>query len=147
MRRNWERGFQRLGYLLAAGVAAAACGVASSQPSTSQNQDTTPVKVGVVTGLTGAYAQLGEAQLEGANLAIKELGGKAGSHPISVVVRDDQIKPDLALQQAKELVQTDKVDFLTGCVSAATTLPINQVARQAGVPYLGTCQTERLNRP
>ncbi|MCA1841735.1 MAG: ABC transporter substrate-binding protein, partial [Actinobacteria bacterium] len=32
-------------------------------------------------------------------------------------------------------------------VSAATTLAINQVAREAKVPYIGTCQTEQLNRP
>jgi len=44
-------------------------------------------------------------------------------------------------------VQAEQVDFLTGCVSAATTLAMNQVASQAGVPYLGTCQTEQLNRP
>ena len=45
---------------------------------------------GVVTGLTGPYANLGQAQANGANLAIKQLGGKAGSHPISVVVRDEE---------------------------------------------------------
>jgi branched-chain amino acid transport system substrate-binding protein len=124
----------------------AGCGVAGGQTS-GGSQDTTPIKIGVSTGLTGAYAQLGEAQQNGANLAVKVLGGKAGSHPLSVIVRDDQIKPDQALQQAKDLVQTDQVNFLTGCVSAATTTSINQVAKQAGIPYLGTCQTEVLNHP
>lgn len=125
----------------------AACGVAGgSSGSSSGSQDTTPVKIGLVTGLTGAYVQLGEAQQRGADLAIKTLNGKAGTHPISVIVRDDQIKPDQALAQSKTLVQVDRVDFLTGCVSAATTLAINQVAKEAGIPYLGTCQTEKLNR-
>ena len=122
----------------------AGCGVASNQTG-GGSQDTTPIKIGVVTGLTGAYAQLGEAQKTGAELAVKTLGGKAGNHPLSVIVRDDQLKPDLALQQAKDLVQTEQVNFLTGCVSAATTTSINQVAKQAGIPYLGTCQTELLN--
>ena len=139
---------RRLAALAAAFVAITACGVSGSQSSSSGgSQDSTPIKIGVVTGLTGAYTQLGAAQKTGAELAIKQLGGKAGNHPISVLIRDDQIKPDLALEKTKELVQTDKVDFLTGCVSAATTLPINQVAKQAGIPYLGTCQTEKLNRP
>ena len=106
-----------------------------------------PIKIGVITGLTGAYVQLGEEQKNGAELAAKLLGGKVGDRPIEIIVRDDQLKPDVALREAQSLVQEEKVDFLTGCVSAATTLAVNQIAAQAGVPYLGTCQTEQLNRP
>ncbi len=147
MRVQLEMVTGRFAALVAAAMVVSACGVSSSNNNAGGNQDTTPVKIGLVTGLTGAYTQLGEAQRTGAELAIRQLGGKAGGHPISVITRDDQIKPDLALEKTKELVQTDKVDFLIGCVSAATTLPINQVAKQAGIPYLGTCQTEKLNRP
>ena len=108
---------------------------------------TEPLKIGVITGLTGAYVQLGEEQKNGAELAADLLGGKAGDRPIQLIIRDSQLKPDVALREAQSLVQEEKVDFLTGCVSAATTLAINQIASQAGVPYLGTCQTEQLNRP
>jgi branched-chain amino acid transport system substrate-binding protein len=75
------------------------------------------------------------------------LGGTIGDRPIELIVRDDQLKPDVALREAQALIQEEQVDFLTGCVSAATTLAMNQIASQAGVPYLGTCQTEQLNRP
>jgi branched-chain amino acid transport system substrate-binding protein len=108
---------------------------------------TEPIKIGVITSLTGAYVQLGEDQKNGAELAVELLGGKAGDRPIELIVRDDQLKPDVALREAQSLVQEEQVDFLTGCVSAATTLAMNQIASQAGVPYLGTCQTEQLNRP
>jgi branched-chain amino acid transport system substrate-binding protein len=108
---------------------------------------TEPVKIGVITSLTGAYVQLGEDQKNGAELAVEMLGGKIGDRPIELIVRDDQLKPDVALREAQSLVQEEQVDFLTGCVSAATTLAMNQIASQAGVPYLGTCQTEQLNRP
>lgn len=106
-----------------------------------------PLKIGVITGLTGAYVQLGEEQRNGAELAVELLDGMAGDRPIELIVRDDQLKPDVALREAQALVQEEQVDFLTGCVSAATTLAVNQIAAQAGVPYLGTCQTEQLNRP
>lgn len=106
-----------------------------------------PLKIGVITGLTGAYVQLGEEQRNGAELAVQLLDGMAGDRPIELIVRDDQLKPDVALREAQALVQEEQVDFLTGCVSAATTLAVNQIAAQAGVPYLGTCQTEQLNRP
>lgn len=108
---------------------------------------TEPVKIGVITGITGAYVQLGEEQRNGAELAVEMLGGRAGDRPIELIVRDDQLKPDVALREAQSLVQEEQVDFLVGCVSAATTLAMNQVATQAGVPYLGACQTEQLNRP
>jgi branched-chain amino acid transport system substrate-binding protein len=78
---------------------------------------------------------------------VELLDGKMGDRPVELIVRDDQLKPDVALREAQSLVQEEQVDFLTGCVSAATTLAMNQIATQAGVPYLGTCQTEQLNRP
>ena len=115
--------------------------------TTEAEADGEPLKIGVISGLTGAYVELGESQANGANLAAKLLGGRAGNRPIEIIVRDDQLKPEAALREAQSLVQEEDVDFLTGCVSAATTLAVNQVAKEAGVPYLGTCQTEQLNRP
>lgn len=111
------------------------------------DQQSKPIKIGVITGLTGPYVSLGNAQRNGAKVAVQQLGGRAGDHPLSVIVRDDGLQPDAALREAKSLVQSEHVDFLVGCVSAATTLAVNQVAKQAGIPYLGSCQTEQLTRP
>jgi len=144
--------FRRRRVLLAVALLTAACGgtVGGGSGSGRGGADAgsaEPLKIGVVTGLTGAYVQLGEQQRNGAELAARVLGGKAGKRPIQVLVRDDQLKPDVALRETQTLIQQDKVKFLTGCVSAATTLAVNQVAKQAGIPYIGTCQTEQLNRP
>ncbi len=143
----------RTGVVAAALVLVAACGGTVGGGGGGGGDDgggagsTEPFKIGVITSLTGAYVQLGEDQRNGAELAVEKLGGKAGDRPIELIVRDDQLKPDVALREAQALVQEEQVDFLTGCVSAATTLAMNQIASQAGVPYLGTCQTEQLNRP
>lgn len=131
--------------LTAAALLATAC--SGSLRSSGGGGEQQVLKIGVITGLTGAYAQLGEEQKNGAQLAAELVGGRAGGRPLEILVRDDQLKPESALREAQSLVQSEQVDFLTGCVSAATTLAINQVAREAGVPYLGTCQTEQLNRP
>ncbi|MGH3501037.1 MAG: ABC transporter substrate-binding protein [Nocardioidaceae bacterium] len=132
--------------VIAATMVAAACGGGGFEKGGGGGSKE-PIKVGVVTGLTGPYVGLGKAQRNGAKLAINSLDGKAGSHPISVIVRDGQTDPDAALREAKSLVQSDHVNFLTGCVSAAVTLALNQVAKQAGIPYIGTCQTSQLTRP
>jgi branched-chain amino acid transport system substrate-binding protein len=136
-------------FIAGAALMLAACGgtVGGGGGSGCGTESTQPLKIGVITGLTGAYVQLGEEQKNGAELAVKLLGGKVGNRPLQVIVRDDQLKPDVALREAQSLVQAEKVDFLTGCVSAATTLAMNQIASQAGIPYLGACQTEQLNRP
>lgn len=132
--------------LLAMALLLTACG-GGFEESGGDAKGKEPIKIGVITGLSGPYVNLGRAQKRGAELAIEQLGGKVAGHNISVIVRDGQIEPDTALREAKSLVQSADVDFLTGCVSAATTLPMNQVAQQAGVPYIGTCQTEQLTRP
>lgn len=134
-------------HVLLAGLALLSVSCAGSLGSGGDNDPKKPVKIGVVTGLTGAYVQLGQGQQNGAKLAAEVLRNRVGDRPLQVIVRDDQLKPEAALREAQSLVQGDHVDFLTGCVSAATTLAINQVAKEAGVPYLGTCQTEQLNRP
>lgn len=134
--------------LAAVALLAASCGgVVGGGSGDSGGGSSDPLKIGVLTGLTGAYVQLGQEQRNGAELAVEMLGGRAGDRPIELLVRDTQLKPDVALREAQALVQAEQVDFLAGCVSAATTLAINQVAKQAGVPYLGACQTEQLNRP
>jgi branched-chain amino acid transport system substrate-binding protein len=101
----------------------------------------------VVTELTGADAPLGLAQRRGAELAVRELGGRAGNHPFSVVVADDQGRAEVAGARALDLVRSGHVDVLTGCVSAAAGLAVNQAAKEAGIPYLATCQTDQFDRP
>jgi ABC-type branched-subunit amino acid transport system substrate-binding protein len=148
----------RRGAALAAAVwALAACTMPGGQGFTLDGSGGRPshppgptgpaVRIGVVTDLTGADAQLGVAQRQGAELAVRERGGRAGNHRLSVVVADDRGRPDVALARASELVKTGHVDVLTGCVSAPTGLAVNQVAKEAGVPYLATCQTDQFDRP
>jgi branched-chain amino acid transport system substrate-binding protein len=133
--------------LACAALLLASCGGTVAGGGGGGGGGTEPLRIGLITGLTGAYVQLGQEQRNGAELAVRQLGARAGERPIELLVRDDQLRPDAALREAQALVQADQVDFLVGCVSAATTLAINQVASQAGVPYVGACQTEQLNRP
>ena len=140
----------KAGLMAAAALLVAACGGTvggGGGGGGGEAESGEPIRIGVITGLTGAYVLLGEEQRAGAELAVQVLEEMAGDRPIELIIRDDQLKPDIALREAQALVQEEQVDFLTGCVSAATTLAVNQIAAQAGVPYLGTCQTEQLNRP
>lgn len=103
-----------------------------------------PIKIGLVSGTSGVYAALGQDQVRGAELAAEEIGSLLG-RPVQVVARDDKLNPQEAAKQASELVSNENVTILTGCVSAATTLAVNEVAKRANIMYLGTCQTNQLN--
>ena len=54
-------------------------------------------------------------------LGVKHAGGKLGGLATTVTVQDDELKPDVAVGKAKQLIERDKVDFvarwsLSGCV-------------------------------
>nr|MDQ2704337.1 ABC transporter substrate-binding protein [Pseudomonadota bacterium] len=71
-----------------------------------------PVKVGMITTLSGGGAGLGVDARDGFMLAIK----LSGSQDIEVVTEDDAMKPELAVQVADKMIQSDKVDLLTGII-------------------------------
>ncbi|MDP2120709.1 MAG: ABC transporter substrate-binding protein [Hoeflea sp.] len=71
-----------------------------------------PVKVGMITTLSGGGASLGIDVRDGFQLAIKQ----SGRTDIELIVEDDAQKPDLAVQLSDKLIQSDKVDVMTGII-------------------------------
>lgn len=79
-----------------------------------QAQAQEKLKVGVIGTLSGPPAVLGQQMRNGFLLAVKDLGGKLGGREVEVIVQDDELKPDVAVNKAKALVDRDKVDFVVG---------------------------------
>jgi branched-chain amino acid transport system substrate-binding protein len=71
-----------------------------------------PIKIGLITTLSGGGAGLGVDTRDGFMLAIKQSGNK----DITVITEDDAQKPELAVQIADKMIQSDEVDILTGIV-------------------------------
>jgi branched-chain amino acid transport system substrate-binding protein len=78
-----------------------------------QNADD-KLKIGVMFTLSGPAAVLGEHGRDGFLQAVEKLGGKLGGMDTEVIVVDDERKPDVAVNKAKELVERDQVDFVVG---------------------------------
>lgn len=95
------------------------------------------IKVGYVTGLSGACSSISEDGLNGTKLAVEELNAKGGilGRQIELIVRDSQTKPDEGGKQARELVASGDVDVLTGVCSSSVLLAVEAVAAEAGVPH------------
>ena len=91
-----------------------------------------PVKVGMITTLSGGGASLGTAIRDGFLLAVK----LSGSTDIEVIVEDDQRKPDVAVQLADKMIQSDKVDVLTGIVWSNLAIAVVPSATAQGKIYL-----------
>ncbi|PTM42781.1 ABC transporter substrate-binding protein [Bosea sp. 124] len=93
-----------------------------------------PIKIGVVTPLSGTYTPIGQQVRWGLELAAKELnaaGGIAGRQ-VSLVFEDEEANPAVAVQKAEKLFQVEKVDFLTGTVNSGSTLAVAQLAERNG---------------
>lgn len=71
-----------------------------------------PVKIGVITTLSGGGAGLGIDMRDAFTLAMKQSGNK----DIELVIEDDAQKPEIAVQLAEKMIQSDKVDLLTGII-------------------------------
>ncbi|WP_016740406.1 ABC transporter substrate-binding protein [Brevibacillus brevis] len=91
------------------------------------------IKVGVLASLTGPLESYGKQTARGFELGLdyategkREIGGKK----IEFVVEDTETKPDVAVQKATKLLETDKVDFLVGSSSSGDTLAVLPLAEE-----------------
>jgi branched-chain amino acid transport system substrate-binding protein len=92
-----------------------------------------PIKIGVVTPLSGTYAGIGQQVKWGLELATKEVNAAGGisGRQIELIFEDEEANPAVAVQKADKLFQVNKVDFLTGTVNSASTVAVGQVAERA----------------
>lgn len=94
----------------------------------------TPIRIGVVTPLSGTYAGIGQQVRWGLDLAAREInaaGGIAG-RSLELIYEDEEANPAVAVQKAEKLFQVSKVDFLTGTVNSGSTLAVGQLAERNG---------------
>lgn len=90
-------------------LTASLLGLAMTASSLAQAE---PVKIGVITTLSGGGAGLGVDMRDAFTLAMKQSGNK----DVELVIEDDAQKPELAVQIAEKMIQSDKVDLMTGII-------------------------------
>ncbi|MGB0440122.1 MAG: ABC transporter substrate-binding protein, partial [Paracoccaceae bacterium] len=93
---------------------------------------TADVKVGMITTLSGGGAGLGIDVRDGFMLAIEQ----SGRSDIDVVIEDDQRKPDVAVQLADKMIQSEKVDVLTGIIWSNLAMAVVPSTTAQGTFYL-----------
>jgi branched-chain amino acid transport system substrate-binding protein len=90
------------------------------------------VKVGMITTLSGGGAGLGIDVRDGFMLAIAQ----SGRDDIEVVIEDDQRKPDIAVQLSDKMIQSERVDVMTGIIWSNLAMAVVPSAVNQNVFYL-----------
>jgi branched-chain amino acid transport system substrate-binding protein len=95
-----------------------------------------PVKIGILTELSGALGATGSAERDGFLLFLKESGDKLGGRPVTTVIEDTASDPQTAISKVQKLVESDKVDFLLGPIGSATAAAIKPYVVAQQMPTL-----------
>ncbi|MGO4835388.1 ABC transporter substrate-binding protein, partial [Rhizobiaceae sp. 2RAB30] len=75
-----------------------------------------PVKIGMITTLSGPAGYLGQDIRDGFKLAMELEGGKLGGVPVELVVEDDGLKPGQGKQIAERFLGEEGIKLFTGIV-------------------------------
>ncbi|HET6223044.1 MAG TPA: ABC transporter substrate-binding protein, partial [Dongiaceae bacterium] len=116
----FARNLSRLGILAAAMLASTA--------ALAQVSDDV-VKIGVLTDMNGpAATPTGQGSVTSAQMAIDDFGGKVLGKPISIIVGDHQLKPDIGGAIARRWYDVDQVDLIVDVPVSAVGLAVQNIA-------------------
>jgi len=97
-----------------------------------------PIKIGVVSPMSGNYGDHGALERAGMQMALDEVGGKVLGRPVQLVMADDETNPDAAARRARRLIEVDGVKFMMGGVSSSVAAAVGAVAEEKKVLYINT---------
>jgi branched-chain amino acid transport system substrate-binding protein len=95
-----------------------------------------PLRLGNLNSFTGAIAYAAENNLNGMNLYLDSVGGMIAGRKVEIIKEDDQFNPQVGLQKAKKLVESDKVDMLVGVQASNVALAVLNYAKQQKAFYI-----------
>lgn len=101
------------------------------------------IRIGVYNCLTGQNAFGGQLELEGTQLAQKEIPEVLGKK-IELVIVDNKSDKVEAANAVTRLIERDKVNAIIGTYGSSLAMAGGEVAEKAGVPVVGTSCTNPL---
>lgn len=115
------------------------------------------IKIGVILPLSGALAPTGKTLKEGAELAADIINGKYPELKISIaqwegipslngakiklIFADSRADPGWGADQAKRLIEDEKVIGLLGCYNSSVTKTASVEAERSGIPFVNPDST------
>ncbi len=100
-------------------------------PVASVAADEPAVKIGVLTDMSGAYAEAaGQGSVVAAELAIEDAGGSVLGRPIALVSADHQNKPDIGANIARQWYDRDGVTMITDLTNSGVAIAVQNISRE-----------------
>jgi len=99
----------------------------------SQEAKVNPIKIGVLTDLSGPAAYWGESTRAGAELAQREL--RAQGYSVELIFEDYQLDPNQALTAAQKLVDLDGVAGIYSEFNPAA-ITVGEFTKEKGLPHI-----------
>ncbi len=108
-------------------------------PSRAPEISNSAVKIGVLTDMSGPYADnVGAGAVLAARMAVEDFGGKVAGVPVEIVSADHQNKADVGSAIARSWYDVEGVDMITEVVSSAVALAVQQLAREKNKALMAT---------
>ena len=114
-------------------IGSLAAGAMTLKPRHVSAQAGAPYRIGLLLPSTGAGANWMEECIRGMPVLAAEInkkGGLLGKHPIEIVYRDDQTKPDVGAREARQLILNEKVNAIFGVYSSAVALAVQEIIHE-----------------
>jgi len=93
-----------------------------------------PLRIGMITSLSGPFTALGESMRAGMNLLLDQSGRAIAGRAVEFLVEDDGARPEEGVRRARKLIGADRVDALCGVISSGVALALRDVVTEARVP-------------
>lgn len=96
------------------------------------------ITAGWVHSLSGAFSTFGRESQRGQEIAVQEINESDEILPDTELVierGDSETDPEVGLQRARELVERENVDFLTGTTSSSVAAAVAQYASSSEIPF------------
>ena len=99
--------------------------------ATSAGQNAEPLRIGVMTDLSGQFShESGTGAVEAVKMAVEDAGGKVLNRPIEVLVNDHLNKPYVAAAKAREWFDTQNVRMINDLINSGVALSVMTVAKE-----------------
>lgn len=120
-----------LQYCWAAASVALAAGMSPAGAQTTGTLSGDVVRIGVLTDISGVYADIsGKGAVEAVKMAVEDFGGTMFGKPIDVVFADHQNKADVGAAKAREWFDSGGVDLINDLANSGVALAVAGVARE-----------------
>lgn len=108
----------------------AALGLAGLGGALAQQADNSPIRIGVLTDMSGLFADIsGPGAVVAVNMAVEDFGGKVLGRPIEVLSADHQNKADIGLSLARGWIDEKNVVLLADLMNSSVALGVMELTK------------------